>query len=127
MFKLDHLDHVAFTVSDLDRSTRWYCEVLGFEHRYPGRWDGVPVMLGLGPTLIAVFPTQGQDLPLIPDKSIRIAHFALQADRQNFLRAYEELQAQGIKCTFQDHDISHSFYFNDPDGHQLEITTYELE
>jgi catechol-2,3-dioxygenase len=56
-----------------------------------------------------------------------VAHFALRADRKNFLVAQEELEAQGIGVTFQDHDISHAIYFNDPDGHQLEITTYELE
>ena len=127
MFELQHLDHVAITVADLARSTRWYCDVLGFEHRFPGRWDGVPVMLGLGDTLIALFPAKGQDLPWIPDKVIRVAHFALRADRKNFLMAQEELEAQGIGVTFQDHDISHAIYFNDPDGHQLEITTYEIE
>lgn len=127
MFKLHQLDHVAITVADLARSTRWYCDVLGFEHQYPGRWEGVPVMLGLGPTLIALFPAQGPDLPWVPEKNIRIAHFALKADRANFLLAQAELAAQGIKAIFQDHDISHSIYFHDPDGHQLEITTYELE
>jgi len=127
MFELQHLDHVAITVADLARSTRWYCDVMGFEHRFPGRWDGVPVMLGLGPTLIALFPANGQDLPLIPEKVIRIAHFALRADRKNFLMAQVELEAQGIDVTFQDHDISHAIYFYDPDGHQLEITTYDLE
>jgi catechol 2,3-dioxygenase len=127
VFELQHLDHVAITVADLARSTRWYCDVLGFEHRFPGRWDGVPVMLGLGDTLIALFPTKGQDQPWIPEKVIRVAHFALRSDRKNFLIAQEELEAQGIDVTFQDHDISHAIYFNDPDGHQLEITTYELE
>ncbi len=127
MFKLQHLDHVAITVADLARSTRWYCDVLGFEHRFRGRWDDVPTMLGLGPTLIALFPAKGQDLPWIPEKAIRVAHFALRADRKNFLMAQEELESQGIDVTFQDHDISHAIYFNDPDGHQLEITTYELE
>ena len=127
MFELQHLDHVAITVADLGRSTRWYCEVLGYEHRFPGRGDGVPVMLGLGPTLIALFPATSQELPWMPEEAIRIAHFALRADRTNFLIAQEELQAQGITVTFQDHDISHSIYFHDPDGHQLEITTYELE
>ena len=127
MFELQYLDHVAITVADLERSTRWYCDVLGYEHRYPDRWDGVPVMLGLGPTLIALFPAKAQELPWLPEESIRIAHFALRADRKNFLLAQEELQAQGINATFQDHDISHSIYFHDPDGHQLEITTYELD
>lgn len=127
MFELQHLDHVALTVADLSRSTRWYCDVLGFEHRYPGRWEGVPVMLGLGPTLIALFPAKGPDLPWMTENNIRIAHVALRADRPNFLAAQKELEAQGIQVTFQDHDISHSIYFHDPDGHQLEITTYELE
>ena len=127
MFELQHLDHVAITVADLSRSTRWYCDMLGFEHRYPGRWDGVPVMLGLGPTLVALFPAKGPDLPWMTENNVRIAHVAFRADRENFLAAQKELVAQGITVDFQDHDISHSFYFHDPDGHQLEITTYDLE
>ena len=35
-----------------------------------------------------------------------------------------------MKCAipfdFQNHEISHSIYFLYPDGHQIEITTYEL-
>jgi len=27
---------------------------------------------------------------------------------------------------FQNHGIAHSIYFRDPDGHELEITTYEV-
>jgi len=38
-----------------------------------------------------------------------------------------ELKKHGIKFEFQDHEIAHSIYFRDPDGHQLEITTYDLE
>ena len=38
-----------------------------------------------------------------------------------------ELEKRGIKFEFQDHEIAHSIYFRDPDGHQLEITTYEVE
>jgi len=35
-------------------------------------------------------------------------------------------EERGIKFEFQDHEISHSIYFRDPDGHALEITTYDL-
>ena len=54
-------------------------------------------------------------------------HLAFRADSENFLAAQRELEKRGIKFEFQDHEISHSIYFRDPDGHQLEITTYELE
>jgi catechol 2,3-dioxygenase-like lactoylglutathione lyase family enzyme len=53
-------------------------------------------------------------------------HLAFRADRENFLAAQQELKKGGIKFEFQDHEIAHSIYFRDPDGHQLEITTYEV-
>jgi catechol-2,3-dioxygenase len=53
-------------------------------------------------------------------------HLAFRADRQNFALAQQELKQRGIAFDFQDHDISHSIYFSDPDGHKLEITTYEI-
>ena len=40
--------------------------------------------------------------------------------------AQAELKRRGIQFEFQDHKISHSIYFDDPDGHHLEITTYDL-
>lgn len=58
---------------------------------------------------------------------VRIGPFSFWADRQNFQVARRELSAKGIAVFFQDHDICHSIYFADPDGHQLEITTYDLD
>jgi catechol-2,3-dioxygenase len=58
---------------------------------------------------------------------IRMLHLAFRANGENFLEAQQELKKRGIKFEFQDHQISHSIYFHDPDGHQLEITTYELQ
>jgi catechol 2,3-dioxygenase-like lactoylglutathione lyase family enzyme len=54
-------------------------------------------------------------------------HLAFRANRENFVAAQRELEKRGIKFELQDHEISHSIYFRDPDGHQLEITTYEVE
>jgi catechol-2,3-dioxygenase len=36
------------------------------------------------------------------------------------------LEPAGSPFDFQDHDVSHSIYFSDPDGHRLELTTYEV-
>jgi catechol-2,3-dioxygenase len=118
---------VALTVSDLDRSKEWYVKTLGMEHRFLGLWQGVPVMLGLGSTLIALFPAEGEAQPSATQPAVRVAHFAFRANRANFETARRELATKGIEVSFQDHDISHSIYFSDPDGHQLEITTYEIE
>ena len=53
-------------------------------------------------------------------------HLAFRASGEQFLAAQDDLRARGIPFEFQDHEISHSIYFRDPDGHELEITTYEL-
>jgi len=134
--ELEGIDHVALSVRDVERSSQWYIDVLGFERRHQGMWDGVPVFIGKGTTSLALFPVneelvrQGTDSPWRIQSvrgDVRMLHLALRANRQNFLRAQEELKRRGIKFEFQDHEISHSIYFRDPDGHKLEITTYELK
>lgn len=127
MFELEGLDHVALRVRDVERSADWYVEVLGFERRYQGRWNGVPVFLGLGETALALFPLRNAEVnPPSPTPESGIVHLALRADRKNFLAAQHDLTSRGIAFDFTDHEISHSIYFRDPDGIQLEITTYEL-
>lgn len=128
MFELEGLDHVALAVRDVERSADWYVEVLGFERRFPGMWGGVPVFVARGKTAIALFPQRNAHAnPPPPRESAGILHLALRADRKNFAAAQRELASRGIALHFTDHEISHSIYFRDPDGIELEITTYELE
>jgi catechol 2,3-dioxygenase-like lactoylglutathione lyase family enzyme len=125
--ELEGIDHVAVGVRDIERSAKWYTEVLGFERLYEGAWDGVPTFVGKGKTGIALFPASPDAKSAASThRDLRLLHLAFRADRENFLTAQRELEKRGIKFQFQDHEISHSIYFNDPDGHQLEITTYEL-
>ena len=124
--QLEGIDHVAMGVRDVERSAKWYTEVLGFEPIQAGMWGGVPTFIGKGDTGIALFPASHEP-KLSNHREIRMLHLAFRADRQNFLGAQRELEKRGIKFEFQDHEISHSIYFRDPDGHQLEITTYEIE
>src|SRR5436309_9627461 len=120
---LEGIDHVALSVGDVERSANWYIDVLGFKRLHEGMWDGVPVFIGKGTTALALFPAKS-DQPV--SGGIRMLHLAMRADRKNFLAAQEELKQRGIKFEFEDHEISHSIYFRDPDGHHLEITTHEL-
>jgi catechol 2,3-dioxygenase-like lactoylglutathione lyase family enzyme len=124
--ELEGIDHVALSVRDVERAARWYIDVLGFEKRYADVWGGVPTFIGKGTTAIALFPARGGDKENSASGKIRMLHLALRANRRNFLIAQDELKRRGIRFEFQDHEISHSIYFTDPDGHNLEITTYEL-
>jgi catechol 2,3-dioxygenase-like lactoylglutathione lyase family enzyme len=128
MFELEGIDHVALSVRDVERSADWYVEVLGFERLYPGMWGGVPVFVARGKTALALFPREdAQANTPPPGGSTGILHLALRADRKNFAAAQRDLKSGGIAFHFTDHEISHSIYFRDPDGIELEITTYELE
>ena len=57
---------------------------------------------------------------------LAMRHLAFRVNATGFAQAKDELTRRGIAFEFQDHDIAHSIYFDDPDGHRLEITTYEL-
>jgi catechol 2,3-dioxygenase-like lactoylglutathione lyase family enzyme len=127
VIELEGIDHVALAVRDIERSARWYVEVLGFERLHEGMWDGVPTFIGKGNTGIALFPASpnAKSTPSV-HRDLRMLHLAFRANREGFLAAQKELKRRGIDFEFQDHEISRSIYFRDPDGHQLEITTYEL-
>jgi catechol-2,3-dioxygenase len=121
------LDHVAIAVRDLDRSQRFYQRVLGLEREYE-EWD-VPIVLAAEGTGLALFhrdlhPSSTPDD--VEPPAVRIMHIAFGLDRAGFDEAREVLAGEGIEVRFSDHGISHSLYFDDPDGHEIELTTYEL-
>ncbi|MDX6581436.1 MAG: hypothetical protein QOI10_620 [Solirubrobacterales bacterium] len=121
------LDHVAIGVADLERSQRFYADVLGLE-RVHEAWE-VPVVMVAEGTGVAIFPQElhpssapaGAEAP-----AVRILHIAFRVDRSGFAEARAALEALGLEVRFSDHEISHSIYFRDPDGHALELTTYEV-
>ena len=126
--QLEGIDHIAMGVRDIEHSANWYVDVLGFERLHEGMWNGVPTFIGKGNTGIALFPASpnAKSGPSTR-RDVQMLHLAFRADRENFLAAQRELEKRGIQFEFQDHEISHSIYFRDPDGHILEITTYDLE
>ena len=122
--RLEQIDHVALTCVSPDATMAWYVRVLGCEHVFPGQWDGVPLFLRLGATYIALFPPRGTGRDL---SAIRLDHLAFRASNYaDFESAQQDLRGHGVAFNFQDHQISHSIYFEDPDGHKLEITTYDV-
>ncbi|PYJ23974.1 MAG: glyoxalase/bleomycin resistance protein, partial [Verrucomicrobia bacterium] len=109
--ELEGIDHVALAVRDIERSVKWYIEVLGFERLHEAMWNGVPTFVGKGNTGIALFPVSSHAGAASSARSgIRMLHLAFRANRDSFVAAQQELKKRGIKFEFQDHEISHSIY-----------------
>ena len=105
----------------------WYREVLGLERLFEDVWGEYPAIVGKGTTAVALFPVEGDDPKPSPTRDVlAMRHLAFRADQENFFEAQAELTRRGIEFEFQDHVVAHSIYFHDPDGHRIEITTYEV-
>jgi len=124
---IKRIDHLALICSDSGQSRDWYCDVLGMEWILRGEWDNNPYFLRLGETCLALFQAGEKSTADPAPSGIRIDHFAFLAEtRKAFADAQAELTARGIDFEPQNHGVSHSIYFPDPDGHKVEITTYDV-
>ena len=116
------IDHVGLNVTNLERSAEWYQRVLGFElvHKWKTTW-----MIGRGPMRLGLFwRPEGTPVENL-DNRIAITHVAFLTDALGFESAQTELQKLGVPFDEpEDTGIAFSFFFKDPDGYDLEITTY---
>jgi catechol 2,3-dioxygenase-like lactoylglutathione lyase family enzyme len=129
VISVQHLDHVAMTVSNLERSTEWYKDLLGLERRYQQYTGDDLAMLWAGETsYLALFRATPEQAHLKASRQeLSMQHFAFRVDRKNFDRAFQELESRGIEYRLVTREITHALYFFDPDGYELEVATYELE
>jgi catechol 2,3-dioxygenase-like lactoylglutathione lyase family enzyme len=125
--KRERLDHFGLDVTDLARAERFYTGVLGLG--LVARF-GDQVLLQCGDQNLAIFRVSRA--PLSPaERAARIAHplgqshHAFRVNREDFLRAHEQLADAGVEFAkpidWGDHDC---VYFLDPDGNLLELVSY---
>jgi catechol 2,3-dioxygenase-like lactoylglutathione lyase family enzyme len=119
---LHGIDHVHVFVRDRAAATSWYRDVMGFgvAPEFAG-WAG-----GGGPLTLrdagdhvhlALFERPGQ-----PNR----ATIALRVDAAGLATWHGHLSLWlGQPPVVEDHELSVSLYFSDPDGNPFEITTYE--
>jgi len=121
---VERIGHVVLNVRDLARAVAFYGGVLGL--REVGRLRGNMAFFsatGDNHHDLAVQET-GPDAPLPQGNAVGLAHVALKiGDSLDRLRAARaDLEAAGVTIVaIQDHRVSQSIYFNDPDGNMLEL------
>ena len=115
-------DHVHVFVQDRAAAERWYAAVLGLQRsRELEFWaaDGGPLTLQDGPGTVhlALFER--------PRQKCR-STIALRVSGREFWAWRAHLKAlPDLDLTEEDHEVSVSLYFQDPDGNPYEITSYE--
>jgi catechol 2,3-dioxygenase len=124
MIRPERIAHVVIKVRDLERSRKFYTEVLGMQF-----------MKEIPELKIAFFSNNGRDhheialLEVGPQaeapraNELGLLHIAFRLRSEEELRAaYQELKARGVPVSFTvNHGITKSVYFRDPDGYELEV------
>ncbi|HSM02895.1 MAG TPA: VOC family protein [Acidimicrobiia bacterium] len=125
-----HLDHTILEVHDLAESLAFYRDIVGLEHK--GRSGPFEALLITPDTALDLhdgWPVSGS------------RHLAFCVDRATFDATFERIREAGI--TYGDgpsrmksmtgpgrstgvHGPTESVYFADPNGHMIEILTYDL-
>ena len=127
-FKVLQIDHVELFVPDRYEAAKWYDRVLGLQivpECEPWASDGGPLMISSdsGSTKLALF--EGQPAASGPTAAFRRVAFRVTA--AGFAEFLERNPEMVTKTSVVDHQQAYSVYFNDPYGHQLEVTTYDYD
>jgi catechol-2,3-dioxygenase len=117
----DRIDHIHVYATDRKKAEQWYADMMGFA-RMPEleSWaDGGPLMLSnsSGTVHIALF-----EAPAQPCRSV----IALSVGAEEFVAWRRHLVDKLRRpVEAEDHQLSWSLYFADPDGNPWEITSYQ--
>jgi catechol 2,3-dioxygenase len=122
--EVKELGHIVLYVRDLERSRRFYREVLGW-HEIAGV-EHQMAMFSSGRThhellLIEVGPNAA---PIPSGRRVGMYHFGLKIGTTDdeLREALETLEEAGANVVGSaDHGVTHSLYITDPDGNEIEL------
>jgi glyoxylase I family protein len=118
--------HLTLTVTDVDRSTEWWTDLLGIQKLFDGENEGIrwTVNMHPGTGLILGFRQVSDSEPdRFTEDRVGLDHAALQVANRAELEAWEErLEEKEVDHSeIKDVDYGHVLTFRDPDNIQMEF------
>lgn len=128
--RVHELGHLVLYVRDVERSARFYGEVLGWRRLSMAAGSplgGVPVALfssGRTHHELLLIEVGEAAAPLPPGRRIGLYHFGLKVgdsddDLREVLRTLQDNDVRIVGAS--DHTVTHSLYIEDPDGNEIEL------
>jgi glyoxylase I family protein len=118
------ISHVGLTVTDLDRSTAWYADVLGWTQRMRGRGDTSSFAHGALPNGLSLVLRVHDQAAEGPFNETRpgLDHLSFAVESMADLETLEKNLAQAGADFTPKRDLSYAWMltFRDPDGIALE-------
>lgn len=123
--EIKELGHLVLYVRDVERSRRFYRDVLGWRE-IGSAFGGQAAAFSSGRTHHELLLIQvGDDAtPIPPGRRVGLYHFGLKVgETDDELReALATVQQAGVKVVgAADHTVTHSLYIEDPDGNEIEL------
>jgi catechol 2,3-dioxygenase len=124
MIHPQRIAHVVIKVRDLERSRKFYTEILGMQVMKDVPQIGAVFLSfnGQDHHEVALFQVGPQaEGPKM--NQVGLLHFAFRLRNEEELQAaYQEFKEKGVPVTFTvNHGVTKSVYFHDPDGNELEV------
>jgi catechol 2,3-dioxygenase len=117
------IGHVHLKVSDINRSLKFYCDVLGFSVTQKLGADAVFLSAGGYHHHIGLNTWESKNGSPAASGTTGLYHVAiLYPTRASLADAYRRLQNAGIHLDgASDHGVSEALYLSDPDGNGIEL------
>ena len=116
---VERLDHWTLVSSDIERTKRFYIEVLGAHSRERTGGRGGPVAVTLANTTIDFFEPNEQQHPAPGGQD---QHHAYVVKYDDFDTWVERFRSFGVPLRFGSFGTRMSLMFDDPDGYHFEFT-----
>ena len=114
---VQRLEHWTLVTADLDRSFKFYTDVLGA--RVPDRQGG-PTSVNFAGTIIDLFPARAD---WQPSPGSGGQHHAYVINLDDYDPWVEQLRKHDVPIQMRTHGLHRmSIYLDDPDGYHLELT-----
>lgn len=108
------INHITFSVRDLDISFHFYKEILGLKPLI--RWDKGAYLLAGEHWICLSLDQKTREKPLD-----EFSHIAFSITESEFDKLSNRIKKIGLKQWHKNNSEGPSFYFLDPDNHKLEL------